>query len=118
MNTAKPQWARLQADVNIRIRRGAWYKVKEIGELNAVIEVNKRPVSVLKALLEIVDRPPPKWTMVHAPGNSRAAPADRYGVCPACSERAVVRKRARRFRCPHCKWEFEVAWDEGYLGAP
>jgi hypothetical protein len=112
-------YARLNEDVNVRLRRGAWYKVLKLEGLKAVLEVNGRHVLVASALLQIVKRPPPRWTVVTpTAGEARKAPAalaGRYGVCPSCSERAALANRVRRLRCPYCKYEFEVAWDEAYL---
>lgn len=111
----KSRWARLRDDVKVKLRRGMWYRVLEEGDLEAVIEVGGRPKSILKAMIEIVNRPHPRWTVVPAPkAGGRAALGDPYGVCPSCGERAKLGK-AKRLKCPSCKWEFEVAWDEGYL---
>lgn len=112
-------YARLRENVNLRLRRGAWYKVLQVQSIHSILEVNGRPLSVATALLEIVKRPPARWTVV-VPRDSMAmkTPSSlgpQYGVCPSCGERAPLPKRARRLRCPSCKWEFEVAWDEGYL---
>jgi hypothetical protein len=112
-------WARLRENVNVRLRRGAWYRVLKLQDLRAVLEVGGRPVAVASALLEIVRRPPPRWTVVTPSGSSaRKAPPGltaRYGVCPSCGERAPLPGRVRRLRCDYCKYEFEVAWDEAYL---
>ncbi|HTR22230.1 MAG TPA: hypothetical protein VMH88_15370 [Gemmatimonadales bacterium] len=112
-------YARLRENVNLKLRRGAWYKVLLVEDIHSLLEVNGRPISVATALLEIVKRPPPRWTVV-VPRESSAkkTPSQlgtEYGVCPSCGERAPLSKRAHRLRCPSCKWEFEVAWDEGYL---
>ena len=115
--TTNRLYARLREDVNIRLRRGAWYRVLKVEGLKAILEVNGRNVLVAAPLLEIVKRPPPRWTVV-TQGNARKAPAalaERYGVCPSCGERAPLQKRVRRLRCVYCKYEFEVAWDETYL---
>src|SRR5580765_2649116 len=101
-------FARLQADVDLKIRRGAWYRVLDLGDLEAVIEVNKRPVTVLRAMLEIQQRPPLRWTVVPRPRGGRKPPADlgiEYGVCPSCRTRAPLPKKARDLRCPRCKQE-------------
>ena len=112
-------YARLREDVNLRLRRGAWHRVLKVEGLKAILEVNGRKVLVAAPLLEIVKRPPPRWTVVtQGPANARKAPpalAERYGVCPSCGERAQLRKRVRRLRCDSCKYEFDVAWDEAYL---
>jgi len=116
---AQRMWGRLYADVDVKLRRGAWYKVLRIEGLDAVIEVNRKPRTVLKALLEISTRPPIRWSMVAVPPNRKNAvgtPGERYGVCPSCNERSAIPKRAKRHACPHCKREYEVAWDEKYLG--
>jgi hypothetical protein len=109
-------FARLQADVDLKIRRGAWYRVLDLGDLDAVIEVNKKPVSVLRAWLEIQQRPPLRWTVVPHPTGRRAAVLGvEYGVCPSCRTRAPLPKRARDLKCPRCKQEFDVNWGEAYL---
>jgi hypothetical protein len=111
-------YARLRENMNLRLRRGAWYRVLHLEGMEAVLEVNKRPRKVLRALLEIVKRPPPHWTVVSQPLDSpRKVPpalAERYGVCPSCGERAALPQRARKLRCPNCKWEFAIDWDERY----
>jgi hypothetical protein len=110
-------FARLQADVNLRIRRGAWYRVLQLHDLQAVIEVNKKPLTVLRAMLEIQARPPLRWTVVARPtiGKAPKELGEQYGVCPSCRTRAPLPKRARALPCPHCKQEFPVAWSEEYL---
>jgi hypothetical protein len=110
----KSRWARLRDDINVKLRRGAWYRVLDESDLEAVIDVGGRPKTILKAMIEIVSRPYPKWTVVRAKAGGRASLGDPYGVCPSCGERAKL-GRAKRLTCPSCKWEFEIAWDEGYL---
>jgi hypothetical protein len=111
-------YARLRENVNLRLRRGAWYRVLHLADMDAVLEVNNRPRKVLRALLEIVKRPPPRWTVVTQPldGPRKAPPGleQPYGVCPSCGERASLPHRVRKLRCPYCKWEFPVGWDEPY----
>jgi LSD1 subclass zinc finger protein len=115
-------FARLQTDVDLKIRRGAWYRVLDLGDLEAVLEVNRRPVKVLRAVLEIQQRPPLRWTVVPRP-RGRKAPAElelgvQYAVCPSCRTRAPLPKRARELKCPRCTQEFAVNWGEGYLANP
>jgi ribosomal protein S27AE len=112
---AQQRYARLRADVETKMRRGAWYRVLSADGLNVTVEVNKRPVVFLKALLEVVDRPPPRWTVVDTPAKARLKLGERYGVCPSCGERAPLAKKVKRLQCKHCKWEFDVAWGESYL---
>ena len=110
-------FARLQADVDVKIRRGAWYRILDLGDLEATIEVNKRPVTVLRAMLEIQQRPPLRWTVVpQGTGGRKAAKVSvDYGVCPSCRTRAPMPKKARELKCPRCKQEYEVNWGEAYL---
>src|SRR2546425_10635002 len=84
-------FARLQADVPLKMRRGAWYRVIQLTDLQAVIEVNHRKGGVLRAWLEIAQRPPQRWSRVHgAAGNRKAPPPPRgtYGRCPNRRSRA------------------------------
>ena len=108
-------FARLQADVDLKIRRGAWYKVLDMSDLEAIIEVNKRPVKVLRAMLEIQQRPPLRWTVVPHNGRRAAVLGVEYGVCPSCRTRAKLPKGAKELQCPRCKQEFGVNWGESYL---
>ncbi len=115
---AERMWGRLQADLNVKLRRGAWYRVLRIKGLEAVIEVNLRPYTILKALLEISPKPPVRWTVVPVRKQAPAAPAklgESYGVCPSCTERATLPRRAARHTCPRCRRDYAVAWDERYL---
>jgi hypothetical protein len=110
-------FARLQADVPLKIRRGAWYRVLELTDLQAVIEVNRRRVGVLRAWLEIQQRPPQHWSVVSTPEeHHRKAPPElrgTYGVCPNCRARAPIPKKARTLECKRCRQEFEINWTEG-----
>ena len=108
-------FARVQADVPLKLRKGAWYRVLEINDLQAVIEVNRRKVGVLRAWLEIRDRPPQRWAVVEgAKDNAKAPPPLRgtYGVCPNCRARAPMPKRAQAHQCKKCGQEFEIDWAE------
>jgi hypothetical protein len=68
-------YARLRENVNIRLRRGAWYRVLKLQDLEAILDVNGRPRTVATALLEIVKQPPPRWTVVsQRPDGARKAP--------------------------------------------
>ncbi|MFN2571239.1 MAG: hypothetical protein ABR537_06450 [Gemmatimonadales bacterium] len=109
-------FARLQADVPLKLRRGAWYRVVELNDLQAVIEVNRRKVGVLRAWLEIQPRPPRRWSVVRVAKDNRKAPAHlrgTYGVCPSCRTRAPLPKRTvDTLVCARCRQEFEINWDE------
>jgi hypothetical protein len=111
-------FARLQADVPLKLRRGAWYRVMELTDLQAVIEVNHRKVGVLRAWLEIQPRPPQFWSIVHGSAENRKAPPHlrgMYGVCPNCRARAPLPKKTtvRTLECVKCREEFEINWAEG-----
>src|SRR6266699_494489 len=80
-------FARLQADVPLKLRRGAWYRVIDLNDLQAVIEVNRRPVGVLRAWLEIRPRPPLRWSVVNG-----AAPRSRASVASRNSKSIGVSK--------------------------
>src|ERR1700716_1617124 len=64
-------WARLQADVNCNLRRGAWYRLIKAQGLAAVVDVKGTPVAVVRAFLQMSNSPPRKWTVV--PRSRRAA---------------------------------------------
>jgi len=113
-----PQWARLQNDVNVKLRRGAWYRIVKLGPVEAVLDVNRQPVTVARALLQIVQVAPTRWSVVPAPRNSLRFPASwgtRYGVCPACRGRSAIEGQPTNLRCARCNGLFDVAWNEPYL---
>jgi hypothetical protein len=106
-------FARLQADVELKLRRGAWYRVVEIDDLQAILDVNRQRVSVLRAWLEIQQRPPQRWSVVsRSPGGRKPELGTQYGVCPNCRARAPLPKRASTLECKRCQREFEVNWEE------
>ncbi len=112
------RWARLTEDVDCNLRRGAWYRVNHVTGLEAVVDVNRRPLAVPSYALEIVSTPPRRWTVVPLPRRASWLAAElgtRYGVCPSCRYRAQLEQRARDMTCTRCKGRFEIAWDEAYL---
>ncbi|HYS61344.1 MAG TPA: hypothetical protein VEM27_12190 [Gemmatimonadales bacterium] len=112
------QWGRLQVDVNCALRRGAWYRVARLASLEAILDVNRRPLKVPHYLVQVVSRPPTRWSVVPRPAGAGELPAEwgpQYGVCPSCRERAALHGRPRRLECTRCRGEFDVAWDEEYL---
>ena len=98
-------FARVQDDVPLKLRKGAWYRVLELNDLQAVIEVNHRRLGVLRAWLEIQQRPPLRWSVVPQLRGT-------YGVCPNCRARAPLPKRAKAHECVKCRKEFEINWPE------
>jgi len=112
------QWGRLQVDVNCALRRGAWYRVAGLAALEAILDVNRRPLKVPHYLVEVVSRPPTRWSVVPRPEGAGELPSEwgpHYGECPSCRERAALHGRPRRLTCNRCRGEFDVAWDEEYL---
>jgi len=92
--------------------------VIQLTDLQAVIEINHRKVGVLRAWLEIAQRPPLRWSVVHGSAENRKAPPQlrgTYGVCPNCRARAPLPKKTtvRTLECARCRQEFEINWAEG-----
>lgn len=110
------RWGRLRVDMDLRLRRGAWYRVREVGSLEAVLEVNRAAMPLPRALLQIIEKPPQKWTVVDRPANAVRLPPSwkRYAVCPSCRERVLLEKKPVSLDCPRCDQSFEVGWDETY----
>jgi hypothetical protein len=111
------QWARLQADLNLRLRRGAWYRITQLGALQTVVEVSGRSVPVPSAFLQIVETPPRRWTVVPRPSDAVRLPrswGDCYAVCPKCRERQAIDGHPKRMQCARCKGRFDVGWNEPY----
>src|SRR6059058_4549506 len=86
-------WARLQADLNVQLRRGAWYRITQLGPLQAVVEVRGQRLEVPSAFLQVVDSPPRTWSVVARPSDAVHLPrdwGDRYAVCPSCRGRPSI----------------------------
>src|SRR5437870_13529023 len=111
-------FARLQADVPLKMRRGAWYRVIQLTDLQAVIAVNHRKVGVLRAWLEIQPRPPQRWSVGHGSAANRKAPAHlrgTYAACPNCCARPLLPKESsvRTLVCARCEQGFALTSVEG-----
>ena len=115
----KKTWVRLEADLNCNLRRGAWYRLLKTGQFAVVVDVNHKPVPVVRAFVQITESPPRCWTVVPTPVHTaRPLPPDvgsHYAVCPSCRDRVPLHGRPRRMLCQRCDVEFAVAWDEHYL---
>jgi hypothetical protein len=114
------RWARLETDVNCRLRRGAWYRVAGLTSAEATLDVNREQVPVPRTSVKIVTSPPQYWTVVPCPRDARSLPAlwgDRYAVCPGCRNRAQLKGAPHTMRCPRCEQTFRVAWEEWFVGA-
>jgi len=109
-------WARLTADLNVRLRRGAWYRITQLGPLQAIVEVRGRSLEVPSAFLQVIDSPPRTWSVVARPSDAVRLPprawGDRYAVCPSCRGRQAIDGRPRTMACQRCGGEFKVAWAE------
>ena len=109
------QYARLRAEANVPLRRGAWYSVVRVTPTDAVLDVHQRMVNIPKSLLQIAPRPTSAWSVVPRPPNCRAPSSwgARYAVCPQCTTRAPLAKGAS-MRCAKCNGTFDVAWGDSY----
>ena len=112
------QWARLEADIESPLRRGAWYPVARLSATEVVVEINRRPTAVLRKHMILNTKPPTSWTVVPRPQGAVRMPAswgDTYAVCPNCRERSRLNDHPAHLRCAKCNGYFPVAWNEGYL---
>ena len=82
-------WARLQADVNCNLRRGAWYRLIKAQGLAAVVDVKGKAVPVVRAFLQMSNTPPRKWTVVPRPQDVPRSIelGDHNAVCRSCRDR-------------------------------
>src|SRR3989475_11007549 len=96
------RWARLQEDVDCKMRRGAWYRVTQVTGLKAIVEANRQPLAVPSYAIEIVATPPRCWSVVPLP---RRAPrlatqlGPRYGAAPSCPPPPPLEQRAPATTC-------------------
>jgi hypothetical protein len=98
-------WARVLGDVNVSVRRGAWYEVLRLTPDAATLDVQHEPRSVPRAIVEIVTTRPRRWSLVERPYDAVDLPMSwgtRYAVCPQCSHRAPVVRGFTQMPCPRC----------------
>jgi len=81
-------WARLRADLNVKLRRGAWYRITRLDPLQAVLEVGGRLLEIPSAFLQVIERPPRRWSVVPRPGDAVRLP--RVATIAMPSARAAV----------------------------
>lgn len=113
-------WARLKANVQCALRRGAWYRILKLTAAEAVLDVKGKPVSVSRGSLQLAPEPALRWTVVPSPKSSPRFPTawgPRYAVCPNCRDRAALEGQPASMRCQRCNGFFEIAWNEAYLAA-
>ncbi len=109
------QWARLHADVNRGLRRGAWYRVIRLTEDDVVLDVNRAPLRVPRPLLELATSPPRRWSVVSRLRDAVRPPpewGDQYAACPVCRNRARIKGLPLTMRCHRCDGVFRIAWEE------
>ncbi len=52
--TTPQQWARLQTESDeVKIRRGAWYKVLKLGPVEVVLDVNRKAIPIPRIYLRL-----------------------------------------------------------------
>ena len=106
-------WARIQADSNFQLRRGAWYRVSRLGAREAVLDVHQTAMTVPRALLQISSTRPSRWSVVGKPQLAGVARDwGDYAVCPNCRNRATLSGHPASIRCPRCNGLFDVDWNE------
>ena len=111
------QWARVRARTHHPLRRGAWYPVAQLTPVEAVLQVNQRPLSVPRPFVQVVAIRPQMWSVVTRPRQGDAPPpswGSRYGVCPGCSARAALHGTATSMSCPGCGATFPIAWSDSH----
>jgi hypothetical protein len=112
-----PQWARVRGDANYHIRRGAWYEVVRLTPDAVVLDVNRQPVTIGLAAVQIVPVRPERWSVVPRPPDAVNLPlswGSRYAVCPACRDRAPLKGQRTELVCSRCHGVFPVAWDDPF----
>ncbi|HMJ59322.1 MAG TPA: hypothetical protein VK467_09305, partial [Gemmatimonadales bacterium] len=87
------QWARVQGDAPLPLRRGAWYRILKLTSMEATLNVRGKPLPVPRGQLQLSAEPVLQWAVVPAPRSSARFPSTwgpRYAVCPSCRERAPL----------------------------
>jgi len=104
-------WARVVGDVNIHLRRGAWYEVVHLYPDCAVLHVSERSLTIPRSCLEIAAVRPRQWSVVSRPYDAVDLPLSWgacYGVCPHCSHRVPLREQIGSIPCQRCGGVFPV----------
>ena len=105
-------WARVVGDVNVRLRRGAWYEVIRLTPDAAILDVDRRSLSIPRAVVQIVTTRPEQWSVVPRPYDAVDLPiswGSQYGVCPRCRARAQLQARVTKMQCPRCLEVFAIS---------
>src|SRR3989442_11596279 len=109
------QWARLRARATCPLRRGAWYRVVQLTDAEAILDVNGRPLSVPRAFLQVLPIRPRMWSVVPRLRGAVTPPASwgpRYGVGPPCCAPAPLHQSSATMPRPPCGFAF-VVWGAG-----
>jgi hypothetical protein len=93
--------------------------VNEVRDDLVLVDVARRNVPIPRALVEVSDRRPSRWSVVRWDPSEAGAKrlstdghAMIYAVCPECRGRAKFEgTKPQRMQCPECDGEFEVDWD-------
>jgi hypothetical protein len=104
-------WARVVGDVNVRLRRGAWYEVVRLTPDAAILQVDQQSLSVPRGTVEIAVSRPRQWAVVSRPYDAVDIPiswGSHYAVCPRCRARAQVVGRVTEMECPGCQEIFPI----------
>lgn len=104
-------WARVVGDVNVRVRRGAWYEVIRLTPDAALLDVNRQTLNVPRSTVQVQIVRPREWSIVARPHDAVDIPlswGSRYGVCPRCSQRASLKDQHAQMQCPGCSEVFTL----------
>ncbi len=111
-------WARVNTDLHLGLRRGAWYRViRETGS-QVILDVDHQPATILREYLEFASVRPDRWTIVERPSDVAGAAAgwgQSYGVCPHCTHRAPLVHPAVEAHCSKCGGTFLIDWSASHL---
>ena len=80
----KRYWARLRAELDCPLRRGAWYQVRRLRPPEVIVDVLGERVIVPRSALEIASTPPLRWSVVHRHQDAWLSGASEY-----CSTRST-----------------------------
>src|SRR2546426_12531531 len=58
------QWARLKANENHPLRRGAWYRILKLTASEAIVDVKGKPLPVPRGHLQLSPSPGLRWAVV------------------------------------------------------
>src|SRR3989442_14283802 len=94
-------WARVVGDVNMSVRRGAWYEVTRLSHEAATLDVHHEPRSIPRSTVESVTARPHRWSLGERPYDALDLPMSwggRYGVYPHSTHPSPVARGVTQ--CP------------------